>query len=80
MKVAATSSSEAEIIAAVESVKTAVHFRALLEELGLCKVKHIDVYEDKCHVVCQQGVSDVIRKHDITKRSSGICMMWFKRV
>ena len=43
MKVAATSSSEAEIIAAVESVKTAVHFRALLEELGLCKVKHIDV-------------------------------------
>ena len=46
MKVAATSSSEAEIIAAVESVKTAVHFRALLEELGLCKVKHIDVYED----------------------------------
>ena len=46
MKVAATSSSEAEIIAAAESVKTAVHFRALLEELGLCKVKYIDVYED----------------------------------
>ena len=46
MKVAATSSSKAEIIAAVESVKTKVHFRALLEELGLCKVKYIDIYED----------------------------------
>ena len=46
MKVTATSSSKAEIIAAVESLKTGVHFRALLEELGLCEAKHIDVYED----------------------------------
>ena len=46
MKVAATSSSEAEIIAAVEAVKTSIHFRNLLEELGLCSEKHIDVYED----------------------------------
>ena len=30
MKVAATSSAEAEVIAAVESVKTASHFRCLL--------------------------------------------------
>ena len=46
MKVTAVSSPEVEIIAAVESVKTGVHFRALLEELGLCEAKHIDVSED----------------------------------
>ena len=46
MKVAATSSSEAEIIAAVEAVKTSIHFRNLLEELGLYSEKHIDIYED----------------------------------
>ena len=46
MKVTATSSSEAEIIAAVESVETGVHCRALLEELGIRVAKHIDVYED----------------------------------
>ena len=46
MKVAATSSSEAEIIAAVEAVKTSIHFRNLLEELGVYSEKHIDVYED----------------------------------
>ena len=46
MKVAATSSSEAEIIAAVEAVKTSIHFRNLLEELGLYSEEHIDIYED----------------------------------
>ena len=45
MKVTVTSSSDA-IIAAVESVATGVHCRALLEELELRVVKHIDVYED----------------------------------
>ena len=46
MKVAATSSAEAEVIAAVESVKTASHFRQLLNELGICKSESIDVRED----------------------------------
>ena len=46
MKVAATSSAEAEVIAAVESVKTASHFRQLLNELGICKSRSIDVRED----------------------------------
>eukprot|EP00617_Octactis_speculum_P019983 CAMPEP_0185763464 /NCGR_PEP_ID=MMETSP1174-20130828/22394_1 /TAXON_ID=35687 /ORGANISM="Dictyocha speculum, Strain CCMP1381" /LENGTH=186 /DNA_ID=CAMNT_0028445581 /DNA_START=29 /DNA_END=585 /DNA_ORIENTATION=+ len=46
MKVAATSSAEAEVIAAVESVKTASHFRPLLNELGICKSGSIDVRED----------------------------------
>ena len=46
MKVAATSSSEAEIIAAVESLKTGIHYQNLLVELGLSKRKSIDVYED----------------------------------
>ena len=45
MKVTVTSSSDA-IIAAVESVATGVHCRALLEELELRVAKHIDVYED----------------------------------
>ena len=46
MKVAATSSSEAEIIAAVESLKTGIHYQSLLVELGLSTRKSIDVYED----------------------------------
>ena len=46
MKIAATSSSEAEIIAAVESLKTGIHFQNLLKELGLSKRKDIGVYED----------------------------------
>ena len=46
MKVAATSSAEAEVIAAVESVKTASHFRSLLVELGMTDSEFIDVHED----------------------------------
>ena len=46
MKVAATSSAEAEVIAAVESVKTASHFRCLLSELGLCSSEFVLVHED----------------------------------
>ena len=46
MKVAATSSAEAEIIAAVESVKTASYFRSLLNELGMCASEYVDVHED----------------------------------
>ena len=46
MKVAATSSAEAEVIAAVESVKTASHFRCLLVELGMTDSEFIDVHED----------------------------------
>ena len=46
MKVAATSSAEAEVIAAVESVKTATHFRCLLIELGMTDSEFIDVHED----------------------------------
>jgi len=46
MKVAATSSAEAEVIAAVESVKTATHFRCLLVELGMTDSEFIDVHED----------------------------------
>ena len=46
MKVAATSSAEAEVIAAVESVKTASHFRSLLVELGMTDSDFIDVHED----------------------------------
>ena len=46
MKVAATSSAEAEVIAAVESVKTASHFRCLLAELGVYNSEFVTVYED----------------------------------
>ena len=46
MKVAATSSAEAEVIAAVESVKTASHFRCLLVELGMITSEFVDVHED----------------------------------
>jgi len=46
MKVAATSSVEAEVIAAVESVKTASHFRCLLVELGTITSEFVDVHED----------------------------------
>jgi len=46
MKVAATSSAEAEVIAAVESVKTASHFRCLLVELGMITSDFVDVHED----------------------------------
>jgi len=46
MKVAATSSAEAEVIAAVESVKTASHFRCLLVELGMITSEFVNVHED----------------------------------
>ena len=46
MKVAATSSAEPEVIAAVESVKTASHFRCLLVELGMITSDFVDVHED----------------------------------
>ena len=46
MKVAATSSAEAEVIAAVESVKTASHFRCLLIELGMTDSEFVNVHED----------------------------------
>ena len=57
MKVTATSLSEAEIIAAVESVETGVHCRALLEELGLRVAKHIGVYED--NLSCRMSVESL---------------------
>ena len=46
IKVAATSSAEAELITAVESAKTATHFRCLLIELGMTDSEFIDVHED----------------------------------
>jgi len=46
MKVAATSSAEAEVIAAVESVKTASHFRCPLIELDMTDSEFVNVHED----------------------------------
>ena len=46
MKVAATSSAEAEVIAAVESFKTASHNMCLLSELGLCSSEFVNIHED----------------------------------
>ena len=41
-----TSCAEAEVIAAVESVKTATHFRCLLIELGMTESEFVNVHED----------------------------------
>lgn len=48
MNVSATWSAEAEVIAAVKSVKTASHFRCLLSELGLCDSEFINIHEGNC--------------------------------
>mmetsp|Transcript_40349 Transcript_40349/g.54907 ORF Transcript_40349/g.54907 Transcript_40349/m.54907 type:complete len:88 (-) Transcript_40349:1242-1505(-) len=45
MKAVGPSSSEADITAEVGSVKTGIHFKALLEDAELRKVPFIDVHE-----------------------------------
>lgn len=57
MKVAATSSAEAEVIAAVESVKTASHFRCFLAELGMCDSEFVNFHED--NRVCQMSAESL---------------------
>ena len=68
MKVAATSSAEAEVIAAVESVKTASHFRQLLNELGICKSGSIDVRED--NKACKES-AESLRCHKRARHYQG---------
>ena len=56
IKVTATSSSEAEIIAAVESVETGVHCRAHSRNLGYVWRNISTFTKIICRVVCQQKV------------------------
>ena len=46
MKVVVTSSDQAEVITAVESVKTVSHFRCLLVESGMTDSEFVNVHED----------------------------------
>ena len=61
MKVATTSSVEAEIIAAVESVKTGIHFQCLMEEMGLTDTsKGITIHED--NLACRMS-AESLKQH-----------------
>ena len=68
MKVAATSSSEAEIIAAVESVKTGIHFRCLMEELGVSDSPSITVFED--NLSCRMS-AESLKQHKKARHYQG---------
>jgi len=81
MKVAATSSAEAEVIAAVESLKMASHFRGLLAELGMCDSECFNVHEDnrackmtaeslKCHKRARHYPSKLRYLQDVHQNGS----------
>ena len=81
MKVAAISSAEAEVRAAVECVKTASYFRQLLNELGICQSGSIDVREDnkvskesadslKCHKRARHYQGELRYLQDCRQNSS----------
>ena len=69
MKVAATSSAEAEIIAAVESVKTGIHFQCLMEEMGLTNTsKGITIHEDNS--ACRMS-AESLKQHKKARHYQG---------